>query len=98
MNPYPFALLNHFTVPFKRSTSDPLLSHAFLWGFKDVLAPIDAICKRRVKLSRKAERKKLAELSGQLCVREKQLKMFRRSLLEQALLAAFFPNAIKPQN
>jgi hypothetical protein len=63
-----------------------------------VLAPIDAICKRRVKLSRKAERKKLAELSGQLCVREKQLKMFRRSLLEQALLAAFLPNAIKPQN
>src|SRR6476660_1685368 len=28
-------------------------------GFKDVLAPIDAICKRRVKLSRKAEAKEI---------------------------------------
>jgi hypothetical protein len=29
------------------------------WGFKDVLAPIDAICKRRVKLARKAEAKEI---------------------------------------
>src|SRR5256885_12117511 len=26
MNPYPFALLNHFTVPFRRSTCAPLIS------------------------------------------------------------------------
>jgi hypothetical protein len=29
------------------------------WGFKDVLAPIDAIYKRRVKLSRKVEAKEI---------------------------------------
>src|SRR5260370_26195483 len=33
MNPYPFALLNHFTVPFIRSTYPPLSARPY-WGPK----------------------------------------------------------------
>lgn len=39
MNPYPFALLNHFTVPFIRSTRSPSFRTSFSWGKpKDVPA------------------------------------------------------------
>ena len=51
MNPYPFALLNHFTIPFSLSTKCPFSARP-LSGAETCPQYLDAFSSARVSLSR----------------------------------------------
>src|SRR6266446_5083422 len=88
MNPYPFALLNHFTVPFRRSTCAPPHFAGAVGFVEEFGLPqnMHALCGCRVALSRIRPTK--TQVFSGLRVRESRA----------GLSSAFSPGLCEPEN